>query len=160
MPGYSHFDNTTVCGGEGLAVGANGSEVPVADSDGNLSQAGTQITASAAEINKKLDLSANTMEVTTTSAATVTSAISNLEINISSGAGAITIPDLADHQGEFFIKQTGASTSGAAVTATSGTWDGSNNVATTNAANDALLVRIDSNGNGTIIENVGSVALS
>lgn len=127
---------------------------------GKFNLGGAPVTATAAEINKALDLSANTLEVTTTAATAVTSAITNVEFNLSSGAGVTTIPDLADHQGDFFIKQTGASTSGASVTATAGTWDGTNNIATTNAANEALLVRVDSAGNGTIIENVGSVVLS
>lgn len=41
----------------GLEVGALGSEKTVADSDGNLYQAGTQITATAAEINRAADKS-------------------------------------------------------------------------------------------------------
>jgi len=47
--GYTHFDK--VSGKNGLAVGAKGSEVVVANASGNLHQAGTQITATADELN-------------------------------------------------------------------------------------------------------------
>ena len=160
MTEYSHFVNSVPCGDSGLAVGARGSEVEVADSNGNLSQAGSSVTATAAEINKALDISANTQEVTTTSA-TTTTAISNIELNVSSGVAATTIAALSAHAGSLlFVKQTGASTSGCTVTATAGTFDGSNNVITTDAQNEAIIVKVDSAGNGTIIENVGSVGLS
>lgn len=159
MPDYSHFNNTAPVGGSGLYVGADGSETQVADSSGNLFQAGTQVTASAAEINRALDASANTQNVTTTSA-TTTTAISHIELNVSSGTANTTIADLSNHQGFLTIKQLGASTSGCTVTATAGTFDGTNNVATTNAANDFLMVHVDSAGDGSIVENVGSVALS
>lgn len=48
---YAHFENAVPCGGDGLAVGAKGSEVTVCDSSGNLYQAGTQITTSATYLN-------------------------------------------------------------------------------------------------------------
>ena len=159
MTEYSQFENSKVCGALGLSVGAKGSEVEVADSSGNLSQAGSSITATAAELNK-LDLSANTLEVTTTAATAVTAGIANVEINISAGSAAITVADLSVHQGDFFIKLTGASTGGSTVTAAIGTWNGTNTIVTTNALNEALLLKIDSSGNGTVIENVGSVGLS
>jgi hypothetical protein len=59
MTEYSHSDNTAFCGGQGMAVGATGSEVEIADSSGNLAQAGTTITASGAEINRIADKSAS-----------------------------------------------------------------------------------------------------
>lgn len=43
MPNYSHFDNTAPCGGQGLYVGAAGSEVQVASATGALYQSGTAI---------------------------------------------------------------------------------------------------------------------
>jgi len=51
---YTHFENAVPCGATGLAVGAKGSEVTVADSSGNLYQAGTQITLSATLANKAI----------------------------------------------------------------------------------------------------------
>lgn len=50
---YTHNDK--VCGTNGLAVGANDSEVVVADSTGVLYQGGTEVTATAAEINTVCD---------------------------------------------------------------------------------------------------------
>jgi len=160
MPEYSQFENSAPVGGKGLYVGAKGSEVQVASSSGALLISGTSLTATAAELNK-LDLSANTLSVITTAAATVTAGINSVEINIpSSGAGAIAVADLANHQGGFFIKQIGASTGATTVTATAGTWDGANGVATFNGALESIYVMVDSVGNGTIIENVGTVGLS
>ena len=46
------------------------------------------------------------------------------------------------------------------VTLASGTWDGTNTIVTLNAPNECIAVHFDSVGNGTILENVGSVALS
>ncbi len=58
MTEYSHSDNTAFCGGQGLAVGATGSEVDVVDSSGNLAQIGVTIAATATEIDQASDLSA------------------------------------------------------------------------------------------------------
>ena len=46
------------------------------------------------------------------------------------------------------------------LTLTTGTFDGTNDTATLDALNECLVVYIDSAGNGTIVENVGTVALS
>ena len=59
------------------------------------------------------------------------------------------------------IKNTSASgTASHTVTLSQGTWNGSNAIATLNAANECLICTFDSAGNGTIVENVGSVGLS
>ena len=47
--GYAHFSK--VSGETAVAVGVKGSEVDIADSSGNLAQAGTTITATGAELN-------------------------------------------------------------------------------------------------------------
>jgi len=60
---YSQFEDSGVVGGQGLYVGAKDSEVEVADSSGNLFQTGTQITATAAELNKLDEVSATTTEI-------------------------------------------------------------------------------------------------
>ena len=71
------------------------------------------------------------------------------------------IPDLADHAGLLIIKNTSASgTAAHTVTATAGTFDGTNNVVTLNALNECIAIWVDSAGNGTILENVGTVAIS
>ena len=51
MSTYAEFSTAIPTGVNGLAVGAKGSEVTVADSSGNLYQAGTLITATAAILN-------------------------------------------------------------------------------------------------------------
>jgi len=70
-----------------------------------------------------------------------------------------TIADSLKHQ-ELLVKQIDAGTAGHTVTLTSGTWDGSNTIITLNADNEAIKVSFDDNGDGTILENVGGVALS
>jgi hypothetical protein len=83
-------------------------------------------------------------------------------INHATVVVAATIADAKAHQGSLFVvKNTSASgTAAHTLTLTVGTFDGTNDVATLNAPNECLAVWFDSAGNGTIIENVGSVALS
>lgn len=59
--GYTHFDK--VSGETGLGVGVKGSEVVVANSEGALHQAGTEVTATAAELNIMDDIAATTAEL-------------------------------------------------------------------------------------------------
>jgi hypothetical protein len=61
---YAHFENAVPTGDNGLAVGALGSEVTLADSDGNLYHAGTKLTVTAANLN---NIDANTMKGTAAS---------------------------------------------------------------------------------------------
>lgn len=87
--------------------------------------------------------------------------VSSVELTSAAGVVAATIADSTDHQGLFVVKNTSASgTQAHTLTLTSGTFDGTNNVATLNAPNECLVVWFDSAGNGTIVENVGSVGLS
>ena len=60
------------------------------------------------------------------------------------------------------IKDTSASgTAAHTLTLTSGTLNATgNNKATLNASKECLIVYFDSNGNGNVVENLGSVALS
>jgi hypothetical protein len=58
------------------------------------------------------------------------------------------------------ITQIDAGTAGHTVTLTAGTWDGTNDVATFNAANETLVVAGVSATRFVIIENIGSVAFS
>lgn len=46
------------------------------------------------------------------------------------------------------------------VTLASGTWDGTNDVATLNAPGEQIIVVFDEDGNGTVVMNVGGVAFS
>lgn len=117
------------------------------------------INASAVELNNTADVSARVQELTVTG--TVTAGVQSVELNHISTAVAATIADASNHQGMLIVKDTSASgTEAHTLTLTAGTFNGTNNVATLNAANECLIVYIDSAGNGTIVENIGSVALS
>lgn len=156
----------------GIQVGTETSPLDVADSSGNLYQAGTLISASAAElnimsgttatateINNVADVSARVQELTATGA--VTAGVQSVELNHATVAVDATIADSTNHQGLLVIKDTSASgTAAHTVTLTAGTFDGTNNKVTLNAPNECIAVYIDSAGDGTILENVGAVALS
>jgi len=96
-----------------------------------------------------------------TASGAVTPGVQSVELNHATVVIAATIADSKAHQGLFVVKDTSASgTAAHTLTLTAGTYDGTNNVATLNAPNECLVVWFDSAGNGTIVENVGSVALS
>ncbi len=98
-------------------------------------------------------------ELTATGA--VTPGVQSVELNHASTIIAATIADSLDHQGLFLVVNTSASgTAAHTVTLTSGTWNGTNAIATLNAPLEAFAVWFDSAGNGTILENVGVVAFS
>lgn len=98
-------------------------------------------------------------ELTVTGA--VTPGVTSVELNHATVAVAATAATSLDHQGLFVIKDTSASgTAAHTFTLTAGTLDGTNTIATLNAPNEALVVWFDSAGDGTIVENVGTVALS
>ena len=130
-------------------------EVKYADGDNLREMMGVNATAS--EINNAADVSARVEEAT--AAGAVTAGVQSVEIN-SVAAVALTIADASNHQGLFIVKHTSSSNAqNHTLTLTSGTFDGTNNVALLDAANEALVVYFDSGGDGTIIENVGSVSL-
>lgn len=121
--------------------------------------AGGLLTATAEEINQVADRSARVQSLTASAA--VTAGVQAVELSHATVVIAATIADLSAHQGFLFVKNTSASgTAAHTVTAAAGTWDGTNDVITLNAPNEAILVWIDSAGNGTIIENIGAVAIS
>lgn len=145
---------------------AKGATLQVVNSDGttstiDLTELGVLdgLTATASELNNAADVSARVQELTATGS--VTAGVQSVELNHATVVAAATIADASNHQGLFIVKNTSASgTAAHTLTLTSGTFDGTNNVATLNAPNEALIVYFDSNGDGTIVENVGSVALS
>jgi hypothetical protein len=101
----------------------------------------------------------NMQELTVSGA--VTPGVNAIELNHATVVVAATIADLANHQGLLVIKDTSASgTAAHTVTAAVGTFDGTNDVVTLNAPKECIILWIDSAGNGTIVENVGGVALS
>jgi len=96
-----------------------------------------------------------------TASGAVTPGVMSVELNHATVAVVTTIATSLDHQGFLAIVNTSASgTAAHTVTLTAGTFNGTNNVATLNAPLEALFVWIDSAGNGTIVENVGTVGLS
>ena len=102
---------------------------------------------------------ASVQELTATGA--VTAGVGSIELNHATVAAEATIADATNHPGLLVVKNTSASgTAAHTLTLTSGTFDGTNNVATLNAPNECLVVYIDSAGNGTIVENVGAVGLA
>jgi hypothetical protein len=136
----------------------SGGEIDV-ESGGSLKLAGTAISATATEINRAADVSARVQEITATGA--VTAGVQCVELNHATVAITATAASALNHPGLFMLVNTSASgTENHAVALTAGTFDGTNDIATTNAPKEALIVYFDSAGNGTIIENVGSVALS
>jgi carbon monoxide dehydrogenase subunit G len=134
---------------------------------------GTQVTASAdelnkndgqmataAEVNNACDVSVRVQELTESGA--VTAGVQSVELNHDTTAIEATIADASNHQGLFVVKATAepAADNDHTLTLTAGTFNGTNDVATFADINDALIVYFDSDGNGTVIENVGTVALS
>lgn len=98
---------------------------------------------------------------TATAPAAIDAGVNVIELNHATVAIEKTIASLANHQGFMIVKDTSASgTAAHKITVTTGTWDGTNKVITLNAPKEAIAVFIDSAGNGTILANVGSVALS
>lgn len=117
------------------------------------------VTATAAEINNAADVSARVQALTASGA--VTAGVQSVELNHATVAIAATIVTSVSHQGLFIVKDTSASgTAAHTLRLATGTFDGTNNTATLNAPLEALCVYFDSAGKGTILENVGAVALS
>jgi len=126
---------------------------------GTLKIGAVALTATPAEINNSSDASARVQELLATAA--VTAGVQSLELNHATVVIAATIADAVNHPGLFVVKDTSASgTAAHTLTLTAGTFDGTNNVVTMNAPDEALVVYFDSTGNGVIVENVGTVVLS
>lgn len=134
------------------------SSLDILDTAG-LKLAGTAVSATAAELNQAADASARVQELTATGA--VTAGIQSVELNHATVAVEATIATSVGHPGLFVVKNTSASgTAAHTLTLTAGTFNGTNNVATLNAPNECLVVYFDSAGDGTVVENVGTVGLA
>ena len=128
-------------------------------SGGFLTYGCSPINATGNEINNAADVSGRVQELTVTAA--VVAGIQSVELNHIDTVIAATISDAVNHQGLFVVKDTSATgTELHTLTLTAGTFNGSDNVATFNARDEALIVYFDSTGRGQVIANVGSVALS
>jgi len=134
----------------------------VVDSSGNLYQAGSQITATATEINYAADASGYAQQELNASGA-ITPGVRNFVFAataVPTASIAATIADASAHAGLFTAVQSTTDTVGHTIIIASGSFDGTNNKATFNAAAEALIVSFDSSGNGRIVLNSGSVALA
>lgn len=96
-----------------------------------------------------------------TASGAVVSGVGSIELNHATVVVASTIASSQDHEGLFMVVDTSASgTAAHTCTLTAGTWNGTATIVTLDAPKEAIIVWFDSAGNGTIVENVGSVALS
>jgi hypothetical protein len=117
------------------------------------------ITATAAEVNNVADVDGRVQ--TLVASGPVTAGKMAVQLSHISGAIAATIANTTAHQGLFIVKNTSASgTAAHTLTITTGTFNGTHKVATLDAPNEALVVWFDSAGNGTVIENIGTVGLA
>jgi hypothetical protein len=93
-----------------------------------------------------------------TASGAVTDGVQSLELNHASVVIAAT---MTPKPGLFVVKDTSASgTAAHTLTLNSGTFNGTNTVATLNARDEMLVVYFDSDLRGQVIANVGAVALS
>lgn len=123
------------------------------------SNSGTEMVATASELNNVADVSGRVQELTASGA--VTAGKQSVELNHATVAVEATIASAVNHPGLLVAKDTSASgTAAHTLTLTAGTFNGTNTIATFNAPDECLVCYFDSAGNGTVVENVGSVALS
>jgi hypothetical protein len=95
-----------------------------------------------------------------TATAAITAGVKCVTLNHATVVIAATMV-ATEHPGFFAVVDTSASgTAAHTVTLTGGTWNGTATIATLNAPGESLLVFFDASGNGTIVTNTGSVALS
>ena len=152
----------TIAAGDKLATDANGHLVVATSGDYVVAIALNSAVDN--DVFEVLVVEANqapslVQELTVTGA--VSAYVQSVELNHVSTIIAATVATAVDHPGLFVVKDTSATgTAAHTVTLTAGTWDGTNTIVTLNALNEAIAVYFDSAGNGTILENVGSVALS
>ena len=143
----------------GGSIAVNSGGTLDVESGGSFKLAGTAVNATAAELNNACDVSARVQALTVSGA--VTAGVQSIELAHATVAVAATIASLVNHPGILVIKDTSASgTAAHKVTVTTGTFEGTNKVATLNAPKECLVVYVDSAGNGTILVNVGEVGLS
>jgi hypothetical protein len=151
----THFDSSVDV--DSLSVG--GTAVTATAAELNLID---NLTTTAAETNMAADVSSFKAAYTATAPAAIPATVRVIELNHASTAIEKTIASLVPYAGQFvFIKDISATgTAAHTVTVTTGTFNGTHKVATLNALNEALLVFVDSAGNGTVILNAGEVALT
>lgn len=168
----------TAVASKALALGATKNVDTLVIADGGLylgAGAGTSVTstaaelnildgvgATAAEINAAADVSAWNQTIVAAGAQVVTAGKKEVLLNNAAATIASTIANASLHAGWFLVKA-GLEPAGGqdhTCTITTGTWDGTNKIATFADVNDALVIYFDTTGNGSIIANVGAVVLS
>lgn len=136
-----------------------GDEITIKDTTAKKTYANYSVSTVVANGAATVSDDQNVQELTASGA--VTNGVQRLQLNHASVVIASTIADFADHAGIFIVENTSASgTAAHTLTLTSGTFDGTNNIATLNAPSERLVVMVDGAGAGTVIENTGAVALS
>lgn len=100
-------------------------------------------------------------EYTVTAPAAIPAGVNIIELNHATVAIEKTIATLVAHPGLMVIKNTSSGgTAAHTVTVTTGTFNGTHQVATLDAPGECLVVFIDSAGNGVVLVNVGTVGLA
>ena len=168
--GYTHIN---VSAPNGLRSGPKGSEVQNSDATGNLFQTGTQVTATAAELNLLHGLTLTTAQLNKLfSRYTVTAldgSTAPKKVCATNGVSAITcasgISDMslaAPTAGDVATIRIDSLDSGSVVvkTPTGVTFNGTNNTAVFDAANESLVLAYASATAWQVVLNVGGVALS
>ena len=117
------------------------------------------VTATKDEINMAADRNIRTQTLTVSGP--ITEFVQSVELDHTTVAIAATIAS-AYYRGLLVIKSITEPGAGQdhTVTIAAGTFNGTNKIATFADINDTLVVYFDSAGNGTILANIGSVALS
>lgn len=142
----------------GYSLGMKVGDVLIVIDETNSKTSSTTVTTVTTDGAASVSIN-QTQELTASGA--VTPGVRILELNHATVVIAATVADSLAHAGLFIIKDTSASgTAAHTVTLTSGTFDGTNTVATLNAPGEQLTVFFDDSGNGVIIQNTGAVALS
>ena len=129
------------------------------DTDGNAHMATLRVASVTSGVVVVVGLS---QQITTSGA--VLPGVNSVELYSPTVSGAIaaTVASSIAHQDGIFCAKdtTSGGTASLTLTLTAGTFDGTNAVATFDAPHEAIAIKFDSVGDGTIIENVGSVSFS
>ena len=135
-----------------------GDVVHVVSSTTGINRTST-VTALSRGVTGSATVAGGTQALTATAA--VNPGIGKLTLAHASVVIAATLADLSYHQGIFQVFNTSASgTAAHTVTLTTGTWNGTNKVLTSNTPGQKLTISVDGSGNGTILENTGTVTFS
>ena len=155
--------NSTTSKYEHQVYNSSGSIKTVFNEDGSLFQEGTEVTASAADLNSSSAVLSNRTVATRTGAdaANKVCLVNGLTV-ITGGTGIADMSLATPTVGARAVIRIGSLSSGSVVvtTATGVTLDGTNNTATFNAAEEALVLVYKAANTWEVELNVGGVVLS